>query len=218
METRGQGGGCDPKITMNAEPPHPNDTIRDKRIIVGLSGGIACYKVATVVSRLVQRGAIVTCAMTESATKFIAPLTFEALAGRPVYASAWDHVESNDPQHIRLAREADLMLIAPATMSMIARLAQGFADDAVSLIASAIDVAQTPILVAPSMNSVMLAQHSTKRNLNLLREAGFRILEPATGWHACRTEGPGRLPEPEELLKAIDEALRNPPSRRSGSV
>jgi phosphopantothenoylcysteine decarboxylase/phosphopantothenate--cysteine ligase len=186
-----------------------NGDLRDRRIIVGLCGGIACYKVATVVSRLVQRGATVTCAMTESATKFIAPLTFESLSGRHVYASVWDHVESNDPQHIRLAREADLMLIAPATMSMVARLAHGFADDPVSLIASAIDPGKTPVLIAPSMNSVMLSQHSTQRNLNLLREAGFRILEPATGWQACRTSGPGRLPEPEELLRTIDEALRS---------
>jgi phosphopantothenoylcysteine decarboxylase/phosphopantothenate--cysteine ligase len=192
---------------MNPAPNHASDRLRDKRIIVGLSGGIACYKVASVVSRLVQQGAIVTCAMTESATKFIAPLTFEALSGRAVYASAWDTVESNDPQHIRLARDANLMLIAPATMSMLARLAHGFADDAVSLIASAIDARKTPILIAPSMNSIMLAQHSTQRNLNLLREAGFRIIEPGSGWQACRTEGPGRLPEPEELLKAIEEAL-----------
>lgn len=192
---------------MTADTPTGADRFRDKRIIVGLSGGIACYKVATVVSRLVQQGAIVTCAMTESATRFMTPLTFEALSGRPVFSSAWDTIESNDPQHIRLAREAALVLIAPATMSLIARLAHGFADDAVSLIASAIDPRKTPILIAPSMNSVMLAQHSTQRNLNLLREAGFRIIEPASGWQACRTSGPGRLPEPEELLSAIEAAL-----------
>jgi len=192
---------------MTGETTTGSDGVRQKRIIVGLCGGIACYKIATVVSRLVQRGATVTCAMTESAKKFVAPLTFESLSARPVYTTVWDHVDSRDPQHIRLARDADLMLIAPATMSMVARLAQGFADDPVSLIASAIDPRKTPILLAPSMNSVMLAQHSTQRNLNLLREAGFRIIEPGSGWQACRTEGPGRLPEPEELLRAIEGAL-----------
>ena len=119
--------------TTNHDPP------TGRRVIVGLSGGIACYKVAQVVSRLVQGDVEVTVAMTDAATRFVTPLTFEALSGRAVYSSQWQHVESHDPQHISLARAADLMLIAPCTMDMLAKLAHGRADDVVSLIASAVD-------------------------------------------------------------------------------
>jgi len=188
------------------------EALRGRRIIVGLSGGIACYKVCTVVSRAVQAGAEVIVAMTDAATRFVTPLTFEALSGRPVYTSAWDRIESNDPQHIRLARSADVMLIAPATMDLIAKLAHGFTDDAVTLIASAIDFARASALVSPSMNPMMLNQPATRRNLDQLRADGFQIIDPDSGWQACRTEGPGRLPEPEALLAALVGAL---PSRRS---
>jgi phosphopantothenoylcysteine synthetase/decarboxylase len=116
-----------------------NGNLDGTRVIVGLSGGIACYKVAHVVSRLAQRGAEVTVAMTEAATRFVTPLTFQALSGRPVYSDQWSHIESHDPQHITLARRADLMLIAPCTMDMLAKLAHGRTDDVVSLICSAVD-------------------------------------------------------------------------------
>lgn len=178
-----------------------------RRLIVGLTGGIACYKVASVVSALVQDGADVTVAMTDAATRFIAPLTFEALSGRPVYTSQWEHVEAHDPQHIALAREAHLMLIAPCTMDMLARLASGRCDDVVSLIAAAIDPAQTPVLLAPSMNTVMWRQKSTRRNLARLEEDGFRVIAPGDGWQACRSVGPGRLAEPEQIVAEAKAAL-----------
>lgn len=178
-----------------------------RRIIVGLSGGIACYKAASVVSALVQSGAEVTIAMTDAATKFITPLTLQALSARPVYTDQWQHIESNDPQHISLARAADLMLIAPCTMDMLAKLATGRTDDVVSLIASAIDLKRQPVLLAPSMNEVMWKQPSTQRNLKQLEKDGFHIIQPGSGWQACRTEGVGRLPEPEELLAAIRDRL-----------
>jgi phosphopantothenoylcysteine decarboxylase / phosphopantothenate---cysteine ligase len=145
--------------------------------------------------------------MTKSATQFIAPLTFQALSGRPVYTSQWEHIESNDPQHISLARKTELMLIAPCSMNMLAKLATGQTSDVVSLIASAIDLARQPLLLAPSMNEVMWNQPSTQRNLAQLEKDGFRIIAPGTGWQACRTDGVGRLPEPEDLLKAIAEHL-----------
>ena len=176
-------------------------------MIVGLTGGIACYKVAHVVSALTQEGVEVTVAMTEAATRFVTPLTFQALSGRPVCTSPWEHPESADVQHIALAAAADLMLIAPCTMNMLAKLATGHADDIVSLIAAAIDVKTKPILLAPSMNAVMYGQPSTQRNLRQLAEDGFRIIPPASGWQACRAEGIGRLPEPEVLLAAVREAL-----------
>jgi phosphopantothenoylcysteine decarboxylase/phosphopantothenate--cysteine ligase len=176
-------------------------------VIVALTGGIACYKVAHVVSALTQEGVEVTVAMTDAAQRFVTPLTFQALSGRPVYTSPWEHLESLDPQHIALATAAEAMLIAPCTMDMLAKLAAGRADDIVSLIVSAIDLDSTPILLAPSMNAVMYGQPSTQRNLKRLAEDGFRIIAPATGWQACRTEGIGRLPEPEVLLAAVREVL-----------
>ena len=183
------------------------EDLQGKQIIVGLSGGIACYKVCHVVSRLAQQGATVTVAMTDAAARFVTPLTFQALSGRPVYTSQWEHIESHDPQHIALARGADAMLIAPCSMDMLAKLVTGRTDDVVTLIASAIDRSKTPVLVAPSMNEAMLNQPSTCRNLTQMAEDGFTILDPESGWQACRTVGAGRLPEPETLLAAVWASL-----------
>lgn len=191
----------------NSNSKTSDERLNDRRIIVGLTGGIACYKIANVVSALAQAGAEVTVAMTHGATQFIAPLTFQALSGRPVYTSQWEHIESSDPQHINLARSADLMLIAPCTMDMLAKLAQGRADDVVSLIASAVDLKRQPTLVAPSMNEVMWKQRSTQRNLEQLEKDGFEIIPPGVGWQACRTEGVGRLAEPQDILAAVKAAL-----------
>jgi phosphopantothenoylcysteine decarboxylase/phosphopantothenate--cysteine ligase len=178
-----------------------------RRIIVGVTGGIAAYKTATVVSRLAQAGASVTVLMTESATRLVAPQTFQALSGRPVYTSPWEHIESDDPQHISLATSADAALVAPCTMDCLARLATGRADDMVTLVLAAIDRGRTPVLLAPSMNAVMWSQPSTQRNLRVLRDDGFRIVEPGVGWQACRAEGPGRMAEPEELVQAIAKVI-----------
>ncbi len=178
-----------------------------RRVIVGVTGGIASYKVAHVVSRLVQSGAEVTVAMTAAAARFVTPLTFQALSGRPVYTSPWEHIEAHDPQHISLARAADVMLIAPCTMDMLARLAAGRADDVVSLIAAAVDRSRQPLLLAPAMNAVMWNQPATQRNLAQLRADGCRIIEPTEGWQACRTEGIGRLAEPEVIIEAVREIL-----------
>lgn len=193
---------------MTDSPPAERTAGR-RRIIVGLTGGIACYKAASVVSALAQEGHEVTVAMTSAATRFVAPLTFQALSGRPVYTSAWEHIESQDPQHVNLARSAELMLIAPCTMDMLAKLAHGRADDVVSLIASAIDLARQPILLAPAMNEAMWNQPSTQRNVAQLKQDGFRLIGPGTGWQACRTEGVGRMAEPAELLAAIRQTLGN---------
>lgn len=178
-----------------------------QRVIVGVTGGIACYKVAHVVSRLTQAGVEVTVAMSGGAARFVTPLTFQALSGRPVYTSQWEHVETHDPQHVSLARSADAMLVAPCTMDMLARLAHGRADDVVSLIASAIDRARQPALLAPAMNEVMWRQPATQRNLEQLRADGWSVIEPTEGWQACRTEGMGRLAEPETIIEAVTAAL-----------
>lgn len=181
--------------------------VKGRSIIVGVTGGIAAYKSATVVSRLAQAGARVTVMMTESAMKFITPLTFQALSARPVYTSSWEHLESQDPQHISLASSADLAVVAPCTMDMLARLATGRGDDVVSLILSAIDRARTPVLLAPSMNTVMWAQPATQRNLATLRADGYGFIGPDEGWQACRAVGAGRMSEPEAILAEIARRL-----------
>jgi phosphopantothenoylcysteine decarboxylase/phosphopantothenate--cysteine ligase len=172
-------------------------------VLVGVCGGIAAYKTCTVVSRLSQAGARVTVAMTPSATRFVTPLTFQALSGNPVYTSPWEHVESHDPQHVSLATQADMCIIAPCTMDCLSRLATGRTDDVVTLILSAVDRSRCPVLLAPSMNAQMWAQPSTRRNVATLREDGFRFIGPDDGWQACRTVGSGRMSEPEAILGAI---------------
>ena len=179
-----------------------------------MTGGIAAYKCCTIVSRLAQAGARVTVAMTESATRFVTPLTFQALSAQPVYTSACDHIESHDPQHVSLARGADLALVAPATMDCLAKLATGRTDDVVTLILSAIDRTLTPVLLAPSMNDAMWSQPSTQRNVRQLVEDGFFIVGPGQGWQACRTVGMGRMCEPEEILDAAQALLKRPRKER----
>lgn len=196
-----------------SQPPRPAvsggsaaDAVRalgGSRIFVGVTGGIAAYKAAMLVSRLAQTGAEVTVAMTEAATKFVAPLTFQSLSGRPVYTSPWDHLESSDPQHISLAKGLRAAIVAPCTMDCLAKLATGRTDDVVTLILSAVDRKQTPVLLAPAMNTVMWEQPSTRRNVATLTEDGFEILGPGEGWQACRNVGTGRMLEPDELLTAV---------------
>ncbi len=178
-----------------------------KRILAGVCGGVAAYKIASVVSSLVQRGAIVDVAMTESASKFVTPVTFQALSGRPVFTNQWDQLDGSDPQHIRFADRLDAALVAPCTMNTLARLAVGFAEDAVSTILAAVDRNRVPVLLAPSMNSVMWSQPATRRNLAQLREDGYRVVEPESGWQACRRTGPGRLPAPETLVEHLESLI-----------
>lgn len=177
-------------------------------VLVGVTGGIAAYKTATVVSRLVQAGALVTVAMTDGAARFVTPLTFQALSGRPVYTGVWEHIESQDPQHIRLAERARVAVVAPCTMHTLGKLAHGLTDDVVTLILSAVDRSRTPVLLAPSMNTVMWEQASTRRNVETLRGDGFVMIEPGVGWQACRHVGKGRMAEAEEIVAAVEGAVR----------
>lgn len=185
----------------------PSVDLTGRRVFIGVTGGIASYKTATVVSRLSQRGCDVRVAMTEAATRFVTPLTFEALSGHPVVTGIWGHHDPGDVQHVNLADRTEVALVAPCTMDCLARLATGHASDPVTLILSAIDRAKTTVLLAPSMNSVMLDQPSTQRNLRQLREDGFHVLDAESGWQACRHVGPGRMPEPETLIDVVAEAL-----------
>jgi phosphopantothenoylcysteine decarboxylase/phosphopantothenate--cysteine ligase len=151
--------------------------------------------------------------MTTDAQRFVTPLVFQSLSGRAVIGSPWESASPADPQHIKVAVGLDLYLVAPCTMDMLARLATGRCDDAVSLLAASIDRARTPVLLAPSMNEAMWRQPATERNLATLRADGFAVVDPASGWQACRSVGPGRLPEPEDLLDAVAEALRGRTAR-----
>lgn len=181
--------------------------VEGRRVFVGVTGGIAAYKTCTVVSRLAQAGAEVTVGMTENATKFVGAITFQALSGRHVYTSSWEHVESKDPQHVSLATSLDVALVAPCTMNCIGKLASGMASDVVTLILSAIDRSRVPVLLAPAMNAQMWAQASTQRNVRQLVEDGFEMIGPGEGWQACRHVGAGRMSEPEQIVAALCERL-----------
>ncbi len=185
----------------------PTADLTGRRVFIGVTGGIAAYKTATVVSRLSQRGCDVRVAMTEAATRFVTPLTFEALCGHPVVTGVWDHHDPGDVQHVNLADRCEVALVAPCTMDCLARLVHGHASDPVTLILSAMDRAKVQVLLAPSMNTVMLAQPSTQRNLQQLRDDGYHVLDAESGWQACRHVGPGRMPEPETLIDVVAEAL-----------
>lgn len=196
-----------PVSSPSSSPPAPVHPLHGKRLLVCLTGGIACYKAATLVSRLAQLGSHVTVAMSPSATRFIAPLTFQALSARPVLTSPWEPTASEDglldPQHIKVAQQAHAVVVAPCTMDCLARLAHGRGDEIVSLLLSAVDRATTPVLLCPSMNAVMWAQPATQRNVATLQADGYHFEGPADGWQACRTMGTGRMSEPEAILSAL---------------
>jgi phosphopantothenoylcysteine decarboxylase/phosphopantothenate--cysteine ligase len=184
--------------------------LEGRELLVAVGGGIAAYKVADVVSKLVQSGAGVTVVMTADAQRFIAPLTFEALSGRKVRTGTFDLVDSSDPQHIALTERAHLMLIAPATANIIAKAAHGLCDDLVSLMICA---AACPILFAPAMNDRMWANPITRENVAKLTTLGHGFIGPDEGWLACRNVGPGRMSEPAKIVEAVTAAVLVPSSR-----
>ncbi|MEP7295734.1 MAG: bifunctional phosphopantothenoylcysteine decarboxylase/phosphopantothenate--cysteine ligase CoaBC [Burkholderiales bacterium] len=171
-----------------------------KHIVLGLSGGIACYKAADFTRELVKAGATVQVVMTEAAEAFITPVTMQALSNRSVYTSQWDAREPNNMAHINLTREADAIVIAPASADLIAKLVQGRADDLLSLACLARPIERCPLLVAPAMNREMWAHPATQRNLKQLQLDGATVLGPGNGDQACGEIGDGRMLEPTELL------------------
>ncbi|MEK8046926.1 MAG: phosphopantothenate synthase [Burkholderiales bacterium PBB6] len=170
-----------------------------RHIVLGLSGGIACYKAADLVRELVKAGATVQVVMTEAAEAFITPVTLQALSGRPVWTSQWDARAPNNMAHINVSREADAILIAPASADFMAKLAQGRADELLSLTCLARPFDTVPLLVAPAMNREMWAHPATQRNVAQLRQDGTTVLGPAQGDQACGETGDGRMLEPAEL-------------------
>ena len=174
-----------------------------RQLVLGLSGGIACYKSAELVRELVRAGASVQVVMTEAARQFITPVTMQALSGRPVFSDPWDDRAPNRMAHINLTREADAILVAPASADLIARLAQGRADELLSLLCLARPIERCALLVAPAMNRGMWAHPATQRNVAQLRADGARVLGPAAGDQACGEIGDGRMLEPDELRDEV---------------
>jgi phosphopantothenoylcysteine decarboxylase/phosphopantothenate--cysteine ligase len=169
-----------------------------KRIVLGVTGGIAAYKAAELVRLLGKAGAEVQVAMTEGATHFVTATTFQALSGKPVYLDQWDARMPNAMAHIDLSRQADLILVAPASADFLARIAHGMADD---LLATMVLARDCPLLVAPAMNRQMWENPATQRNVAQLQADGVSILGPASGEQACGEVGAGRMLEPEEILE-----------------
>jgi phosphopantothenoylcysteine decarboxylase/phosphopantothenate--cysteine ligase len=171
-----------------------------KHIVLGLSGGIACYKAAELCRALIKEGASVQVVMTEAAEQFITPVTLQALSNRMVYSSQWDSREPNNMPHINLSREADAILIAPASADFMAKLLHGRADDLLSLMCLARPIAEVPLLLAPAMNREMWAHPATQRNLQQLTADGAVVLGVGSGFQACGETGDGRMLEPEQML------------------
>jgi phosphopantothenoylcysteine decarboxylase/phosphopantothenate--cysteine ligase len=178
--------------------------LHGKRIVLGLTGGIACYKAAELCRSLVKAGAKVQVVMTEAAAQFITPVTMQALSGHPVFTSQWDAREGNNMAHINLSREADAILIAPASADFMAKLIHGKADELLSLMCLARPIQTVPLIVAPAMNREMWAHPATQRNLTQLKADGAHVLNVGKGDQACGETGDGRMLEAEEI---VDELL-----------
>jgi phosphopantothenoylcysteine decarboxylase/phosphopantothenate--cysteine ligase len=174
-----------------------------KHIVLGLSGGIACYKAAELTRALAKAGATVQVVMTSAAEQFITPVTLQALSNRSVYSSQWDARAPNNMAHINLTREADAILVAPASADFMAKLLHGHADDLLSLMCLARPIERCPLLLAPAMNREMWAHPATQRNAAQLRADGAMVLGPASGDQACGEVGDGRMLEAEELLDEL---------------
>ena len=174
-----------------------------KHLVLGLSGGIACYKAAELCRALVKEGATVQVVMTEAAEHFITPVTMQALSNRPVYGSQWDARESNNMAHINLSREADAIVIAPASADFIAKLVHGRADELLSLMCLARPIGRVPLIVAPAMNREMWAHPATRRNLAQIKADGVYLLNVGEGDQACGETGDGRMLEVNEILQDL---------------
>jgi phosphopantothenoylcysteine synthetase/decarboxylase len=179
-----------------------NDNLKDKRIILGVTGGIAAYKAADLASKLTAAGAVLRTILTDSAQKLITARTFEAVTGQPVYTDMWSAPEEFRIGHVQMADWADAVVVAPATADILAKMAAGICDD---LLSTTLCVCwEKPILMAPAMNTRMWNNPVTQKNVSALKEMKVRMIGPATGRLACGAEGPGRMSEPAEIIRAIE--------------
>src|SRR5688500_1489608 len=191
---------------VDSDAPSP-PALKGRELVVAVCGGIAAHKVADVASKLAQLSAGVTVVMTAEPQRFVTPLTFEALSGRPARTGTFDLVETSDPQHIGLTERADLMLVAPATANVVAKVAHGLCDDLVSLMVAA---AACPVVFAPAMNHRMWDHPVAQENYAKLTGIGYRFIGPETGWLACRNVGAGRLSEPQKIVDEVTRMLTEP--------
>ena len=182
--------------------------LQNKHIVLGLTGGIACYKAAELCRALIKQGASVQVVMTESATQFITVVTMQALSNRPVFVSQWDAREPNNMAHINLSREADSILVAPASADFMAKLLHGRADDLLSLMCLARPVGEVPLILAPAMNREMWVNPATQRNVAQLTQDGALVLDVGRGDQACGETGDGRMLEPEEIVQDLIAAFQ----------
>jgi len=181
--------------------------LKGKTVLLGVTGGIAAYKAAALASALVKQHAAVEVVMTKNATQFVTPLTFEQLTGRRTMVDTFDRNFSHQVEHISLAERTDLVIIAPATANVCAKLAHGLADD---MLTTTVLACRCPKLIAPAMNTNMFENPVTQDNLEILRRYGWDVIEPASGRLACGTVGKGKMPEPEDLLQHILKYLALP--------
>lgn len=178
--------------------------LNGRRLVVGVTGSIAAYKAAEVVSQLAQRGAEVTPMLTRGAAAFVSPLTFQTLSGRRALVETFDLDRVEDPTHIRLAHETELVLIAPATANILGKLAHGIADDLLTTFLLAV---RCPVLIAPAMNSMMWEHPAVRENVATLRARGAEFIQPGEGFLACGDVGPGRLAEPPHIVAAAERVF-----------
>jgi len=178
---------------------------KEKTVIIGVTGGIACYKAVELVRLLVKDSLAVQVIMTRAAMEFVTPLTFQTLSGKPVATETFNLTQESEIGHINLADSADLFVIAPATANVIGKIAAGIADD---LLTTVLMATQAPVLIAPAMNIHMYENPILQENIRKLRRIGYHFMEPAEGYLACGYEGKGRLPEPEKILEEIRSLLR----------
>ncbi len=192
-------------MTQHAnQPACPEATeLAGKHIVLGLSGGIACYKAAELCRALIKAGATVQVVMTGAAEQFITAVTLQALSGRPVYTSQWDDRAANNMAHIKLSRETDAIVVAPCSADFMAKLLHGRADDLLSLMCLARPIDKVPLLLAPAMNREMFSHPATQRNLTQLTADGATVLGVGSGFQACGESGDGRMLEPDQLLEDI---------------
>jgi phosphopantothenoylcysteine decarboxylase/phosphopantothenate--cysteine ligase len=179
------------------------EQLKNKHFVLGLSGGIACYKAAELCRVLIKEGASVQVVMTEAASQFITPVTMQALSGKEVFTSQWDDRQSNNMAHINLSRQADAILIAPASADFVAKLLHGRADDLLSLMCLARPLDTVPLIVAPAMNKEMWQNPATQRNMSQLRLDGVHLLGVGAGEQACGEVGDGRMLEPAQIIEEL---------------
>lgn len=185
--------------------------LKDKKILLGITGGIAAYKSAELARLLIKEGAVVQVVMTAHAENFITPLTMRTLTGRPVFHALFNPAFGTATVHIDLAREPDIVVVAPATANILGKLAAGIADDLLSTVLLAVDLQLRPVILAPAMNTAMFYHPAVQDNMKLLRRRGYLFADPASGALACGDVGQGRMVEPAQLLQLIKDKL----SRRS---